>query len=53
MADTGLRRDAAWMVIGLGYLVCLYFARPRRVLDVGLMHISAEPAGALAARVAP
>jgi hypothetical protein len=27
---------AAWMVIGVGYLIYLYAAAPQRVIDVGL-----------------
>ena len=30
---------AAWMVIGLGYLIYLYVAHPQRVIDVGLVHL--------------
>jgi amino acid transporter len=38
---------AAWMVIGLGYLIYLYVAHPQRVIDVGLIHLDGtgvEPA---------
>jgi hypothetical protein len=30
---------AAWMVIGLAYLIYLYLAHPQRVIDVGLIHL--------------
>lgn len=32
---------AAWMVIGVIYLIVLYFINPRRVNEVGLVHIEA------------
>jgi len=35
---------AVWMVIGVGYLIYLYVANPRRVVDVGLLHLDATPA---------
>ncbi|MBO0804747.1 MAG: APC family permease [Nocardiopsaceae bacterium] len=35
---------AAWMVLGAGYLGYLYLRHPQRVLDVGLVHLDAEPA---------
>lgn len=34
---------AVWMVLGLVYLAYLYRRDPRRVVDVGLIHIGAEP----------
>ena len=43
---------AVWMVIGLVYLVCLYFINPKRVVDVGMIHIDLEAAEAPAGRVA-
>jgi amino acid transporter len=33
----------AWMVIGLVYLICLYFIRPQLVVDVGLIHLDGAP----------
>jgi amino acid transporter len=43
---------AVWMVIGVVYLVYLYFTKPQRVVDVGLIHIDVEPAEAPAAGLA-
>jgi amino acid transporter len=40
---------AIWMILGLVYLVYLYVREPRRVVDVGLIHIDAEPAAETAA----
>jgi hypothetical protein len=41
----------AWMVIGVIYLIVLYRRDPRRVTEVGLVHLDAEvePAAAPAA----
>jgi amino acid transporter len=36
---------AIWMVIGLAYLAYLYRRDPRRVTEVGLVHLDEEPAG--------
>jgi hypothetical protein len=33
---------AAWMVIGVIYLIYLYNRHPRRVTAVGLVHLDAE-----------
>ncbi len=33
-----------WMVIGIGYLLYLYSRDRQRVVDVGLIHLDAEPA---------
>lgn len=35
---------AAWMVLGVLYLGYLYLRQPQRVVDVGLIHLDAEPA---------
>ena len=35
---------AAWMVIGVGYLIYLYVVQPQRVIDVGLIHLEEVPA---------
>jgi amino acid transporter len=35
---------AAWMVLGLLYLGYLYLRHPQRVVDVGLIHLDAQPA---------
>jgi amino acid transporter len=35
---------AVWMVLGVLYLAYLYLRQPRRVVDVGLIHLDAEPA---------
>ena len=43
---------AVWMVIGLGYLIYLYTADPKRVLDVGLIHIEPAPTESEASGVA-
>lgn len=37
---------AAWMVLGVLYLGYLYLRQPQRVVDVGLIHLDAEPAAA-------
>jgi amino acid transporter len=34
---------AIWMVLGLVYLLFLYWLRPQRVIDVGLIHLDTEP----------
>ena len=34
---------AAWMVLGIAYLGYLYLRDPRRVVDVALVHLDAEP----------
>ncbi|MGI9008996.1 MAG: APC family permease [Streptosporangiaceae bacterium] len=34
---------AVWMVLGLCYLIYLYLRDPRRVVDVGLVHIDQDP----------
>ncbi len=34
---------AVWMIIGVGYLFYLYRRDPRRVTEVGLVHLDAEP----------
>ena len=34
---------AVWMVLGVAYLIYLYLRDPRRVTDVGLVHIDTEP----------
>lgn len=43
---------AVWMVIGAGYLIYLYRRDPQRVVDVGLIHVDAEPEVAPDPRVA-
>jgi amino acid transporter len=40
---------AIWMVIGVFYLIYLYATNPQRVVDVGLIHLDAEPAEATVA----
>jgi amino acid transporter len=35
---------AIWMILGIIYLVFLSVIAPRRVVDVGLIHLDAEPA---------
>jgi amino acid transporter len=35
---------AIWMILGVLYLGYLYLRRPQRVVDVGLVHLDAEPA---------
>lgn len=35
---------AGWMVVGIGYLVYLYARAPRRVTEVGLVHLDQAPA---------
>ena len=34
---------AGWMIVGLLYLVYLYLRHPRRVTEVGLVHLDEEP----------
>lgn len=34
---------AVWMLLGLGYLVYLYTRHRQRIVDVGLIHLDAEP----------
>jgi uncharacterized membrane protein YeiB len=34
---------AVWMVLGVAYLIYLYRRDPRRVTEVGLVHLDAEP----------
>lgn len=43
---------AAWMIVGVIYLIYLYRRDPRRVTEVGLVHLDAEvePAAAAAER---
>jgi amino acid transporter len=36
---------AGWMVVGVIYLVYLYLRDPRRITEVGLVHLDAEPDG--------
>jgi amino acid transporter len=35
---------AIWMILGVLYLAYLYLRQPQRVVDVGLIHLDAEPA---------
>ncbi len=35
---------ALWMILGVVYLGYLYLRQPQRVVDVGLVHLDAEPA---------
>ncbi|HET9897338.1 MAG TPA: APC family permease [Streptosporangiaceae bacterium] len=37
---------AIWMVLGLVYMIVLYFTHPRRVVDVGLIHLDDAAPGA-------
>jgi hypothetical protein len=43
---------AIWMVIGIVYLVYLSWRHRQRIVDVGLIHIEAEPAESPDSRVA-
>jgi amino acid transporter len=38
---------AAWMLAGLGYLIYLCMCDPRRITEVGLIHLDAAPATAI------
>ncbi len=42
---------AAWMVLGIAYLVYLYLRQPQRVIDVGLIHLDEAPIPEPAAEV--
>jgi amino acid transporter len=44
---------AAWMVIGVGYLVYLYLTNSQRVIDVGLIHLDGTDVEAAVAESAP